>query len=450
MSKYYKFLPQIAILFALYAITGGLFFTVYMYSGDNTGNFSLFQFILLMVSIPIFMRYFLNVFLSPFYSFTHKRRLRKFVHKNYHPKVSVIIPAWNEEVGIGRTMQSVLDNSYPDIELIVVNDGSTDSTEVVVKEFIQKFKNGFPKRAGAIKYIYQHNAGKPAALNLGVKDASGEIIVTTDADSFMDKFAIEKLVNYFRNPEIVSVAGNVRIGNNNKTIGLIQTLEYIYGFYFKKADSIVGSVYIVGGAAAAYRREVFDKLGMFDETTITEDIEMSTRIQKAGVKIAYASDVIVYTEGPSDLSGLIKQRLRWKRGRFETFIEHKDLFFSTDKRHNKYLSWVVLPLAMLSEILLLLEIFVLPYFLAYTIIHSDFLIFAISAIILGSVVSLTIWSDSSGYRKFYLMLWAPVSWLVFYYLDFVEYNALFKSLVSFIVKKEIKWQRWNRVGVFEN
>jgi len=202
----------------------------------------------------------------------------------------------------------------------------------------------------------KRNGGKSSALNLAIKKSRGEIIITSDADCAIYPLAINNLVKHFSNKDVMATAGNVIVGNNTKILGSIQKLEYIYGFYFKRADSLLNSVYIVGGAAAAYRREIFDKLGYFYEEIITEDIEYSTRILNGGHKIRYAADAIFYTEALSSVSDLIKQRLRWKYGRLKTFFKYHDLFFRVRGKHSKFLSFITLPVALFAEMLLFLEV----------------------------------------------------------------------------------------------
>jgi len=365
-------------------------------------------------------------------------------HKNYQPRVSFIIPAWNEEVGIINTIQSVLNSNYKKFELIIVNDGSTDETGLMVKRFIDKYQGKI-----LIKYFKKTNGGKSSALNLGIKKAEGEIIITSDADCAVDRYAIDNLVKYFSKKEVMAVAGNVRVGNNNKIIGSIQKLEYFYGFYFKRSDSILNSVYIVGGASAAYRKEIFKKLGYFDKEIITEDIEYSTRILNAGYKIRYAPDAVFYTEVPSDINSLIKQRLRWKYGRLKTFFKYRNLFFKMKGKHSKFLSFIILPVALFAEILLFFEIIFLPIFFVYTFLSGDFMPMIFATSLFSIIIFLQIITDVKRRENKDVILWVPVAWLLFYFIDFIEYMALAKSIARLIKNKEVSWQKWERVGVFD-
>lgn len=295
-------------------------------SNNSFGGVRLF---VSLVFAPIIVKYAIQLSMAPFYSLVELIRAAK-VEEHSAPTVSVLIPAWNEQVGIIKTLDSVLNTQYKNLEIIVINDGSTDLTHSLVTEFVRDYKTHNCSNT-TIKYLPLHNGGKAKALNHGLQLASGEFIITLDADSMMEKNAITNILKRFTDKKVAAVAGNVIVGNRKKPIEVMQQLEYVYGFFFKRADSILNSVYIIGGAAAAYRKQVLMELGGFDHYIITEDIEMSTRILAHGYKTRYATDAIVYTEGPSDWKGLCDQRLRWKFGRILTFIKYQKLFFSVKK-----------------------------------------------------------------------------------------------------------------------
>ncbi|HEY5621155.1 MAG TPA: glycosyltransferase family 2 protein, partial [Pontiella sp.] len=318
----------------------------------------------------------------------------------------MLIPAWNEEVGIVKTLQSVLNTDYPKLQIIVINDGSTDRTHEMITGFAAD--NRLDERAG-LSWVYLNlpNGGKAKAMNRGLCHADGEIVVTIDADSVMDPEAISNLVIHFSDPEVGGVAGNVVIANRKKPIEWIQQLEYLYGFFFRRANSLFNSVYIIGGAAAAYRREVLCKVGDFDHNLITEDIDLSMRILKHGFKTRYAADAVVYTEGPSDLSGLSNQRLRWKYGRILTFFKHRKLFFSLQSQHNPYLTFMLLPLAVYAELLLLIKPFLLSAFFVFTLSAGDYKSLICSIILLATVIGVQILVDPKCRFHRNLFLWLP-------------------------------------------
>ena len=290
--------------------------------------------------------------LSPWYSSIWARRKQYFAQRAYRPLVSVIIPAWNEEVGLLSTIKTILASSYRPLEVVIVNDGSTDRSDEIMRAFIQKYEwsiRGTPQYAPII-YYYQKNGGKGSALNTGIYLSHGEIIVTFDADCVVHEHAIQHFVSYFADPSVMAAAGNIKVGNTKTILGLIQHLEYMFGFHLKKAEALLGAVFVIGGAASAFRREVFMKLGGYHTGTLTEDMDISLRIQEAGMKIVYVPEAIIHTEGPTTLHELLKQRLRWKRGRVEALQMHKSFFFSTQKGPNKLFFWVILPLVILEDI----------------------------------------------------------------------------------------------------
>lgn len=437
---------MLVILFvaALYAVTVGVVYLAMTQSCTVSSGQDVVRIAMFVLMLPLLVKYVFQLSVSPFYSLARRKRRRE--AGSFIPSVSVLIPAWNEEVGIVRTIDSVVETGYPDLQIIVINDGSTDSTHERVSEYIAKHEAG-PNRNIDLTYLQLPNGGKARAMNRGLRKANGEIIVTVDADSLMDRRAIEHLVIHFLDPQVGGVAGNVVVGNRSRPIEWMQQMEYLYGFFFKRADSLFNSVYIIGGAAAAYRRSVIEEVGGFDHSIITEDIELSTRILSRGYKTQYAADAAVYTEGPSDFSGLCNQRLRWKHGRILTFLKHRNLFFSLDRKHSPYLSFMLLPLAVYAECLLLAEALTLSVFMLYTVSAHDYwpLVFVIA--LLSTVVGVQIMSDSR--RRFHsnLFLLAPVAWLIFYVMDMVELQALIRSLKRLIRKEELKWQKWVRVGV---
>lgn len=362
------------------------------------------------------------------------------------PKISVVIPAWNEEVGILRTVKSVLHNGYDNIQVIVVNDGSTDASDALMKGFVSRISHKYPQIAKKVVYIYQENGGKGKALNTGIKQADGDIILTMDADSELEKDALRKLVRYYADPLIMAVVGHVRVGNTRTLVGLAQHLEYYFGFYNKRAHAIMGAEYIFGGACASFRRSVFDEIGLFDEKNKTEDIEMSMRLRYHGFRCTYAEDVVCHTEGASDFRGLIEQRVRWKKGRFDTFRKYRKMFLSTEESHNFFLSFFVLPFSLLAEIQLIFEPIAITILVTYSIITQEFLSLAVGVLFIFLVYMATAVFSGNRPRPGLLLLF-PFTWPLFYVLDWVEFMALWKSLKMLRRGQEVVWQKWDRSGV---
>lgn len=418
----------------------------------NLDFFYYTRFLITIIATLILIKYFIYLGLAPFYPVQMKlnrlRLLKKIkkgeISSDYKPLVSIIIPAWNEEVVIVPTIKSAFSNTYRNIEIIVINDGSTDNTEGCVKGYISSLDSEDKAR---IRYFYKENGGKGKALNYGVTKANGEIILTMDADSQHNKDTVNNLVKYFHDPKVSAVVGNVKVVNKKTLVGYIQNFEYTFGFYFKRVHSLFNAEYIFGGACSAFRKSLtFDKYGLYDVENKTEDIEYSMRLKVFGAKSLYAEDVITYTEGASDLKGLYKQRLRWKKGRIDTFLKYRILFFSTDKSHSMFLSWFVLPYALLGELQTLLEPLFFTTVWAYTFISGDYLSAGISTLfILFTYFAAFIFGDKHTNKLDILMF--PATWFMFYILTAVEYLALLKSIELTKNKKDVVWQNWDRKGI---
>ena len=230
---------NLLLLMIFYGISFGVIYlaltTTYVANDDLT----VLRVSIFIVLFPIIIKYLIQLLAIPFYSLSGYF-LRKNSDVNYMPKVSVLIPAWNEEVGIIKTIKSVLNTQYGDLEVIVINDGSTDSTDKLVTGFVANFNQ--ENQQSCIKYLSLTNGGKAKALNQAIEHASGEFIVTIDADCVMDKDALINTVKHFADGKVGAVAGNVVVGNRQKPIELMQQLEYLYGFFFKRADSVFNSV----------------------------------------------------------------------------------------------------------------------------------------------------------------------------------------------------------------
>ncbi len=445
MKLNFSLYKKALLLCALYAITGLLVFAGFTLEYQPFAELDTMRLVIWAIMLPVLVKFAIQLIGALLYPWVEKQRNAQGIGIEA-PRVSVLIPAYNEEVGIVKTIRSVLKTNYPDLEVIVINDGSTDNTHQLVSDYIESYQAKSTDPAALI-YIQLENGGKARALNHGLQQATGDIIITIDADSVMDNQAIDAMVKAFNQPFVGAVAGNVIVGNRNKPIELLQQLEYLYGFFFRRADSVFNSVYIIGGAAAAYRKSVLDDVGGFDENLITEDIEMSMRILAAGYKTRYAPDAVVYTEGPTTWSSLSKQRLRWKFGRLLTFIKHKQLFFSGHYNHKKYLSWMLLPVALYAELLLLLEGVLLGALFAYTFVSNDYVPMLSMVAFLTTFISLLIVFDRK--RNFHRNLFwlAPVAWLLFFVVDVIEFQALVKSLKRLIRGEGLEWQKWQRTGV---
>jgi poly-beta-1,6-N-acetyl-D-glucosamine synthase len=382
--------------------------------------------------------------------------------REYKPLVSVLIPAFNEELVIERSLQSVWNNTYDNIELIVINDGSHDGTSETVQRYInsrtrayredtpklsrtkfslkREWKRGKKPMYRRIKLVEKSNGGKASALNRGLKyHARGELIMTLDADSLIHKNAIANVIKYFDNPKVAGVAANVRIIEKPSVIGMLQRFEHMIGYRSKKFFTLANCELIVGGVGSTYRRSVLDVVGNYDTDTITEDIGLSIKIAAQGNKkyrLVYASDVTAMTEGVSGFKALLNQRYRWKLGNLQNIIKYRSMTFSKDSRYTKSMTWYRMPMAFLGELLILLEPVALSYVMYLSIKYATIGMFLGAYMTITIYILLTIWPDEhmTFWNKVKASMYAPVLYFVFYLMNVVQLFSILKCLVN---RKEI-------------
>lgn len=280
---------------------------------------------------------------SDIYSLLQTKRKKRFV--NFLPKISVVIPTYNEKGTIIRAIESVLSNNYPQelLEVIVVDDGSEDGTSEIVNNFIGSTSTN------RVKLLIQENSGKARALNNGIKKyCSGELVMCLDADSFLEKDALKNAISYFADSKIMALSANVKIIRRTGLLNLAQLYEYLICYQMKRAESLFNCEYIIGGIGSIFRRSILDQVQYYDTNTVTEDIDLTMKILQLGNKenkTAYGADVIAYTESVLSIRDLLKQRYRWKWGRCQTFFKNLNMFFSAERKFSKSLSWFYLPFA---------------------------------------------------------------------------------------------------------
>jgi len=363
------------------------------------------------------------------------------------PLVSVILPAYNEEIGIIATVKTLLASSYRNIELVIVNDGSTDNSDQVIRAFVAQYNAilAYVGDAIQIRYIYKQNEGKGAALNTGIQVSHGDIIVCIDADCLLTKNCILHFVLAMQDPTIQAVCGNIKVGNRNTFLGQIQMVEYALSFYSRQTDAILGTLYVISGAGGAYRRSVFDQVGLYNPHLRGggEDVDLSIRVQQAGMHIGFAPEAIVYTEVPITLCGLLKQRIRWTRSRFDTFRRYSRLLLSRRREHNKLLTWFVLPLIAFNDWFYLLKVVLKVVLYGYCLAVQQYTILAMLMLI-TTVLSAIPLATNKEYRP-YLFL-APIYWLLGFIPFFIEAYAVWAALWDILRGREAQWQQWKRQG----
>ncbi|OHA87202.1 MAG: hypothetical protein A3A96_02610 [Candidatus Zambryskibacteria bacterium RIFCSPLOWO2_01_FULL_39_39] len=251
------------------------------------------------------------------------------------PSVSMIVPVWNEETTILKTIFSILKLNYPKdkLSIFIVDDGSTDNTWRVLQVFAHNKQ---------IKLLRKENGGKYTALNYALEFVDSDLVGCLDADSFVHPEALRRIATEFDDSEIMAVTPSIKIFEPKGILGLIQKAEYIFGIFLRKVFSNLNAVYITPGPFSIFRRSVFQKIGGYRHAHNTEDMEIAMRMQKNFMKISNVSNAFVYTIAPTTFKALYKQRLRWVHGFLKNAIDYRGMFFRPQYGN---LGMVVLPAA---------------------------------------------------------------------------------------------------------
>ncbi len=235
-------------------------------------------------------------------------------------KISIIVPAYNEEITISSCIESMLSLNYPCYEVIVVDDGSSDNTSGEASKFVDK----------GVKVIRQKNTGKPGAINTGIKNVSGEVVITVDADSKLHPDALKWISRRFsKNHRLGAVAGNVKIERPKGFLKILQSLEYTTAINLgRKSQSLLHCVMIVPGAIAALKVNVLREVGYFPQDTFAEDFDITMKILQAGYHVEYESRAIAFTQAPESIEDLLKQRRRWYRGMAQVLAKYQRMYLN--------------------------------------------------------------------------------------------------------------------------
>ncbi|WP_071461577.1 polysaccharide deacetylase family protein [Bacillus massilinigeriensis] len=301
----------------------------------------------------------LRLIVFVFLSWRQRKRYQETViDPNFTPFVSVVIAAYNEEKVICKTINSILANTYKNLEILVVDDGSKDETAAIVEAaYVNQ---------PLVRLIKKANGGKSSAVNLGFHQAKGEIVVALDADTLIAEDAISLLVNHFKHQNVAAVSGNVKVGNKRNLLTKWQHIEYVTGFNLeRRAFATLNCITVVPGAIGAWRKTDVEEAGYFQEDTLAEDTDITLTLLRNGKRIEFEEKAYAFTEAPEDIKSLAKQRYRWVYGTLQCLWKHRSALFSWK---NKSLGYIALPnmwlfqyvyqtIAPLADILFILALF---------------------------------------------------------------------------------------------
>lgn len=363
------------------------------------------------------------------------RRFRKQTkgHADYKPSVTVIIPGYNEEKVIARTIGTALASDYPNLQVIVVDDGSTDNTAEVVRR-------GFADEP-RVTFIRKENGGKASALNVGTSAATTEIVVCVDADTIIAKDAVAKLVRQFRDPKVGAVAGNVKVGNRDNALTAWQSVEYITSQNFdRRAYAALNSVPVVPGALGAWRTSVVVEAGAYETDTLAEDTDLTFRVKLLGYDVRTDNEALAFTEAPDNVKSLAKQRFRWAFGILQALWKHRrDMF----KREHGSFSMFVMPAMWLYSIFFqafspIVDLAVIITLLNPHNVLPVLMYYAAFFVLDFSGSSIAFWLDKEDPKQLAWLFWQR-----FFYRQFMYYIIL-KSLVFAMSGRSVGWGKLDR------
>ncbi|HEY8865562.1 MAG TPA: glycosyltransferase family 2 protein, partial [Solirubrobacteraceae bacterium] len=351
------------------------------------------------------------------------------------PPVSIVVPAFEEGVGIARAVRSLASSDYPDFETIVVDDGSTDGTGDIVEGLA----------LDGVRVIRQDNRGKSAALNAGIAAAAHDVIVTVDGDTVFEPETLRTLVAPFRDPSVGAISGNTKVGNRRGILGRWQHIEYVVGFNLdRRMYEVLRCMPTVPGAIGAFRRDALRDAGGVSGATLAEDTDLTLAIGRAGWRVIYEERARAWTEAPSSLSGLWRQRYRWAYGTIQAVWKHRGAVL---RREEANIGRRAIPYLFLFQIALPLAAPLIDLFAIYGVVFLDpvrILIYWAAFNALQLVLAWYAFRLDGESRR-------PLIWLVlqqFVYRQ-VMYLVVIESVISALAGLSHGWHSLERTGDVE-
>jgi cellulose synthase/poly-beta-1,6-N-acetylglucosamine synthase-like glycosyltransferase/peptidoglycan/xylan/chitin deacetylase (PgdA/CDA1 family) len=352
----------------------------------------------------------------------------------YLPPVAVIVPAYNEGVGIERAVRSLAASDYPEFEVFVVDDGSTDDTAEIVERLALE----------RVRLLRKPNGGKPSALNAGIDASSAPVIVMVDGDTVFEPEALRCLVQPLGDPTVGAVSGNTKVGNRRGMLGRWQHIEYVTGFNLdRRMYEVLQCTPTVPGAIGAFRRDALVEVGGVSGETLAEDTDLTLAIGRTGRRVVYAEDARAWTEAPSSFGDLWRQRYRWSYGTMQAVWKHKGALITRDPRGRR-IGRLALPYMILFQILLPILAPLIDVFALYGLLFTNpmpvlafWLGFNALQLLLAGVAFRM---DRESLRP----LWAlPLQQFVYRQLMYI---VIIESTISALVGARAHWRHLTRTG----
>ncbi|MEU1938627.1 glycosyltransferase [Streptomyces coeruleorubidus] len=380
----------------------------------------------------------LRLLLLALFARAHVRRLERFRTgapwmRDTTGPVTVLVPAYNEEAGIGSTLRSLLDSTHRELQVIVIDDGSSDRTADIAEN------TGDPR----VEVVRQPNSGKAAALNTGLAQARYDIVVMVDADTVFEPDAIERIVQPLAHPAVGAVSGNTKVGNRRSLLARWQHLEYVFGFNLdRRMFEVLECMPTVPGAIGAFRRDAVIGVGGVSEDTLAEDTDLTMALWRAGWRVLYEESAVAWTEVPTTVRQLWRQRYRWCYGTLQAMWKHRGALFAMGpagrfgRRGLTYLALFQVALPLLAP--------VIDVYALYGVLFRDpwesaavwFAFLGVQIVCSGYALRL----DGEPVRA----LWSMPFQIVVY--RQLMYLVVIQSLVALLLGSRLRWQRMKRSG----
>ncbi len=383
-------------------------------------------------------------------------RNRSHERGDHNPFISVIIPVYNKAEHVAKTIQSALDLDYKNKEVIVINDGSTDGSREVCRSF-----------GNRVRFMdFSENRGKYHVLNEGIKSARGELILTMDADSFIDTNALKSLAGHFTDPKVGAVAGVVMVDRRKGILNRLQVLDYFHQAFQRMIQGLFHAVMVLPGPISLYSKSAVQDVGYFEGDTMVEDWDMTMKIHKGGYRVLSDENALVSTVVPLKLSQWWRQRIRWTRGGIKIAKKHLNLVRTCNNKaltrlmFPLHVMWLVVPFVVVPTMIAVL----VPSQVALSAFFADIAVFlgtAWTALTAGSNVAIVeffrmtdiIFTDFMDFKTFDLVrAMGYLSGLAFLSFTYIAIKSFKKELSPkdffSILFMPVYWMMLNAVYVY--